>query len=112
MKHIFFFCVNWPLGVLTGLVVGYFAGLWTDSYRRKKMDRRLNTEDCPRCGCWMIRTFKCNCGQMHGNICDNCGRWTSPTLERSEHTELVRFLGIGPNHCKVGPVIHAHEEHQ
>jgi hypothetical protein len=65
---------------------------------------KLNTESCPKCGCWMVRSFECNCGELHGYCCLNCGRYAAPTLRRDEYADLDEFT----QECKLGPIEHNH----
>ena len=62
----------------------------------------ISDKPCPRCGCYLIKEFKCNCGAVHDNHCVNCGRWAS--LPPTEHVEL----GPTDARCDAGPVEHEH----
>ncbi len=64
---------------------------------------RLNDRPCPRCECWVVRTFNCYCREVHSDYCDNCGRWTSLTPE--EHATLSRFDAT----CWKGDILHEHD---
>lgn len=66
----------------------------------------INTEDCPRCGCWMVHKFECNCGAVHANCCLNCGRYTAPSLSRDQYVSEEDKRYCTP--CTVGPVEHQH----
>lgn len=66
----------------------------------------VNTEDCPRCGCFMAEHFECNCGAMHGDHCLNCGRYTAPTLTRDQYVSEEDKAYVTP--CTLGPVEHMH----
>ena len=67
----------------------------------------VNTEDCPRCSCWMARKFECNCGAIHANCCLNCGRYTAPSLSRDQYVSEEDKQFCAP--CTAGPVEHAHD---
>jgi hypothetical protein len=73
----------------------------------------LNTGDCPRCGCWIVKSTKCHCGAVHGNYCANCGRWAAPALKRTQYTELEpmpgKFADLVPKRCLLGRVEHDHK---
>jgi len=71
-----------------------------------KKPPRINDEPCPRCGCFVVRHFECNCGQVHADTCINCGRYTFPALARDEYTTLSEFDVA----CTAGPVMHEHTE--
>lgn len=62
----------------------------------------IDDVDCPRCGCYLKRKFVCNCGSVHSDVCDNCGRFT--TLGRTEHIEMCLI----DQPCNAGPVLHDH----
>jgi len=66
---------------------------------------RLGSEPCPRCGCWLVNQFTCNCGEVHSDHCVNCGRWTFPHLARDEYTELDETDVA----CTAGTVLHEHD---
>lgn len=63
---------------------------------------RLSAVACPRCACHMVREFECNCGEVHGDHCVNCGRWVA--LQVSEHVELSEIDA----RCDRGAVEHDH----
>jgi hypothetical protein len=65
---------------------------------------KVNDKACPRCGCFMVKHFDCNCGEVHGDYCLNCGRWAS--LKPNEHVKLSEF----DTRCEKGAVEHTHEE--
>lgn len=67
----------------------------------------VNTEDCPRCGCWMAHKFECNCGAVHANCCLNCGRYTAPSLSRDQYVSEEDKRYCTP--CTAGPVEHQHD---
>lgn len=67
----------------------------------------VNTEDCPRCGCWVVQHFSCNCGVAHGDYCLNCGRYAAPALGRGQHVSAEDKEGIVS--CVAGKVLHGHE---
>jgi len=56
---------------------------------------------CPRCGCHLVKNFKCGCGEVHSDYCVNCGRFT--TLGPTEAIEL------GPYDARCGSGLIAHE---
>ena len=61
---------------------------------------------CPRCGCHLTRHFTCNCGEVHGDTCLNCGRFTH--LGPTEYLDLCETDA----RCSYGPVAHAHSEEE
>lgn len=69
-------------------------------------DQTLHHMPCQRCGCYMTYNFKCDCGQVHGDVCDNCG------LRRplSGETTPDKYLSLSSVdvRCEMGPVAHAH----
>lgn len=69
-------------------------------------ESRLNDKPCPRCGCYLIRSFVCGCGDVHEDYCCNCGRWT--ILPVTEHATL----GHVDIRCDAGPVAHVHSEEE
>lgn len=66
----------------------------------------IGATPCPRCGCHLVSLFECNCGEVHGDYCVNCGRSTS--LSPSEHVNLSPV----DVRCDAGPVIHEHSEEE
>lgn len=66
---------------------------------------RVNQEDCPRCGCWVVEEFKCGCGQIHADVCANCGRYAAPALRRDQYAEPDEMIP----RCSLGQVLHKHE---
>ena len=65
---------------------------------------KVNAEDCPRCGCWVASRFECGCGEVHADVCANCGRYTAPTLARHQYAEPDIH-----GRCAQGAVLHKHE---
>jgi hypothetical protein len=60
---------------------------------------------CPRCDCQVVKEFSCGCGDMHAHHCENCGRYTAPTLKPDQHVGELSFL---TQPCKLGAVLHRH----
>jgi hypothetical protein len=54
----------------------------------------------------MAHHFACNCGAVHSDCCDNCGRFTS--LARDEHIEMCE--SDAP--CDKGQVEHIHTDEE
>lgn len=70
------------------------------------MADKLNTEDCPRCGCSMVTP---------GDVVDvwhclNCGRRAAPALRRDEYTNLTAIAFTGVTRCAFGAVVHEHRK--
>ncbi len=63
----------------------------------------LNTEDCPRCGCWMLTT-----DSAAASHCFNCGRRPAPVIRRTEYTDLTAIAFTGVVRCTAGAVVHQH----
>ena len=55
---------------------------------------------CAKCGCYAAKHFECNCGEVHGDYCVNCGRFVNA------HSPPV--LGVHDRRCKHGAVPHDH----
>jgi hypothetical protein len=70
------------------------------------LSTELRDTPCPRCGCFLVRTFCCGCGAHDELICSNCAR--AQSLPPHEHVELSPFdirctMGARPHH-------HAYED--
>lgn len=62
---------------------------------------RLADAACPRCACHIVREFRCNCGEVHSDYCENCGRFTACGTEFTE-------LGVTDEICAHGHAMHEH----
>ena len=62
---------------------------------------KLYEDPCPRCACHVVYEFQCNCGEVHGDVCQNCGRFRSAGKRSTE-------LGITDEICTHGYVMHDH----
>lgn len=71
---------------------------------------------CTACGCFEAFVFECNCGQVHSDICFNCGRFVDmqhKTVEELNAEWAAQFPDVPsmePARCGVGPVEHAHDK--
>ena len=66
----------------------------------------LSEKPCPRCGCYIRGHFKCNCGCVEKDFCQNCGRWTD--LANDAFIELAPSDAI----CSQGKTAHLHSEEE
>jgi hypothetical protein len=67
------------------------------------MAATVRPDPCQRCGCHVTWFFQCNCGEVHGDVCDNCG------LKRGTDVP-AKLLKLGETDavCAYGPVMHRH----
>jgi hypothetical protein len=63
----------------------------------------ISDKPCTRCGCYEAFVFECNCGQVHSDICYNCGRFTDMVHEPVDGTDRWE------RRCSMGPVEHTHK---
>lgn len=66
----------------------------------------LNSTACPRCNCWIKKSFICNCGMVHSDYCINCFRFTDNNPK--EHIKLEPYDAV----CDKGAVLHQHSSQE
>lgn len=73
----------------------------TDDANQHEAAMTLAETPCPRCACHLVHEFRCNCGEVHGDVCENCGRFRSAGSRATE-------LGITDEICTRGHAMHDH----
>lgn len=61
-------------------------------------------DPCPRCNCQMVQEFKCGCGDVHADCCENCGRYVTLCAEKANEIWEGALFG----ECGLGDVMHRH----
>jgi hypothetical protein len=76
-------------------------------------DVRIRPTGCPRCGCHLVYLFQCNCGAVHSDTCENCGRAVDVPAPASEPSfDQLDPFGLTGVVCTAGPVAHAHTDEE
>ena len=74
---------------------------------------RIRQTGCPRCGCHLVYLFDCNCGAVHGDVCENCGRSVDvPAPADNPSFDQLDPFGLNGVACAAGPVAHEHTDEE
>ena len=71
---------------------------------------KLQPTPCQRCGCHMTWYFKCGCGQVHGDVCGNCG--LRRPLQGETTPEKYLTLSAIDVMCEAGTSMHEHSSEE
>jgi hypothetical protein len=69
---------------------------------------RIAIDPCVACGCHLVSTFECNCGEVHGDYCENCGGFLGiPHASIEDQNGGIGMWWAG--RCTAGAIDHVHE---